>query len=283
MSPPVTANATIQAILARCIVEPAYLDELEVEQQLALSSVIDLDFDRMRKFAGFITKVQNNHLWDFIPLTRALLRFYNLEIEIFSKFRSTHQNLRSATKHDRIGRVREFISFLAGEVANYQCAAPGLADAFSHECAYFHLRNDATCHSSSNQASYGGNYQASDAIRPSVNGGIRVGYFDSDPLRIASLLSEGAFSPQKIVPFLLILGYWRPLGIDEIHVFQLSHPTAVVLSYIDGTRTIPEVITLAERTLAARIDVTEVEDFLQEAHSQRMLISDYGRMMRPCE
>src|SRR5262245_18804899 len=100
------STATVNSIIARCILDPPFLDALISNTEAALKGYdldeqeqrgfLSLDLRKIRYLAGFITKIQNHDVIAEIAQTHALLRHYDLELPVFSAYRETHQRMRPA-------------------------------------------------------------------------------------------------------------------------------------------------------------------------------------------
>src|SRR5690242_831076 len=123
---PRNSTSTVNSILARCFVEPGFLDRMasDVEGALrgydldeqSLSDFRELDIRRVRNIAGFITKVKNGHFRSALPGTTALLEYYAKEIEVFAEFNAIQRGWGSAADVSKRARLARFIQFLADRI-----------------------------------------------------------------------------------------------------------------------------------------------------------------------
>src|SRR5947199_10036579 len=107
----------IEEIIARCLLDPSFLASLHQNPAETLESygleesvrqqIESADFDKIQRFSGFISKIQHNHLWESFPTTRQLLRFYELELEIFTAYRP-YQLSAEVSMGSREQRTRSF-------------------------------------------------------------------------------------------------------------------------------------------------------------------------------
>jgi len=134
----------VDTVIARCLLEPGYLDRLRdgLDAELDLLRVDDatraelarLDVAQVRRFSGLISKVQHNDTWEQFPLTRALLKFYGMELEVFAAYRDRHLSLLGRGRLTREAKTFSFVSFLGDYLANSATdACPGLIDLLVHE------------------------------------------------------------------------------------------------------------------------------------------------------
>ena len=120
------STSTVNSILARCFVEPSFLDQMvsNVQSALrgyaldeqALSDFQKLDIGRVRNIAGFITKVKNGHFRSVLPSTTALLEYYAKEIEVFAEFNAIQQGWGSTAEVSKQARLSRFIRFVADRI-----------------------------------------------------------------------------------------------------------------------------------------------------------------------
>jgi hypothetical protein len=138
------STSTINSILARCFVEPSFLDQMssDVHSALrgyalddqALADFQKLDIGKVRNIAGFITKVKNGHFRGVLPSTTALLEYYAKEIEVFAEFNAIQQGWISTTEASKEARLCRFIQFLADRIqASRFEELAGLREVFLHE------------------------------------------------------------------------------------------------------------------------------------------------------
>src|SRR6266550_4698035 len=110
----------VNTIVARCLLEPYYLERFERDPRAEVAhleldeplrqELSSLDCQRVRRFGGFISKVQHNDLWDQFPYTRALLKFYGAELDTFAAYRGQHLSLGRAGRPSRETKIRSFLS-----------------------------------------------------------------------------------------------------------------------------------------------------------------------------
>jgi len=110
----------VNTIVARCLLEPGYLERFERDpraevahldlDESARHELSSLDCRRVRRFGGFISKVQHNDLWDSFPYTRALLKLYGAELDTFAAYRGQHLELVRAGRPSRERRTKSFLS-----------------------------------------------------------------------------------------------------------------------------------------------------------------------------
>lgn len=141
---PDLVNSDINSFVARCLLDPGYLDRLarNPHDEIAAlpvstgtrTAIAGLDFERVRLFAGFISKVQHNDLWDDFPCTRSLLRYYRVELATFADYRAHHLELARAGKPTRAAKTEAFLDFLESRLRRpVGPEYPGLLDVLTHE------------------------------------------------------------------------------------------------------------------------------------------------------
>ena len=146
-----TAPGVVEAIVARCLVEPAFLEAVRADAAGALAAYAlddvdraafrSADLGRLRQFSGFIGKVQHNFLWESFPATRRLLRRHGIELEVFARYRGLQlaPQARAATQDEKI---RRFLSFLEDDLAG-SGRYPALHMVMRHERALWEIRQAA--------------------------------------------------------------------------------------------------------------------------------------------
>ena len=266
----------VEEILARCLTEPSFLASLATNPGAALAAYpldaktraafVNMDMQRVRRFSGFIGKVQHNYLWDFFPAARRLLQRYKVEIEVFAEYRAIQllPELRAQKQSDKIRRFAAYLS-------NYAIKRPefiGLAAAVRYERACWELRKSkAALHAPPPlTAAVAGAATWADFLRlvPTPIGPLRIKSFDCDPARlVASILDE------------TFVGY--PTGTDRLFVLQLDPQDsllriseveelpALLLSLIDGKRSVRSVVAAARRRALAATPPQAFRAFFEEA------------------
>jgi hypothetical protein len=257
------------SIIARCLLDPEFLSRVSSDPATALAAYpLDertrrdfeaFDFGSVRSFAGFITKVQHNDLWESIPGTRSVLKYYGVEIETFAAYHPHHLRLR-ARRITRDEKVAAFLDFLEARLAREPSRRyPGLRDILVHERLQWEIRTALT-------AGVDGVGEASDGrggrferLVPVIRGALRVGSFEISPSAIASQLAAGRFEPSELRARRHCLAYWGDPEARELHVLEVDELTAVLLAEVDGCRSAGAVV----RRVARRLGVDAVSSRFQ--------------------
>jgi hypothetical protein len=270
------STASINSVLARCLVEPHFLDRLAADPAGALSQYdldrqtrsefLELDPARIRKLAGFITAVQNNQLWEMLPATRSLLKHFGMEVEIFSRYRETHQNLRSTPGVSREEKIFRFLQFLAAELeASNSPRLHELCNVFLHE----RLRWQAGCSLTRCPVDSRGPVVEEDRdtsmLYPVFVGWFRVGRFSADPLGIESQVLEGNFAGGSPSGSARLIGYWGDPVTRCVRLLDLDAPSAALLDLVDGRRTVRLIVQEIGHLQEFAIDLPDVWQFLWNA------------------
>jgi hypothetical protein len=281
------STSTVNSILARCFVEPSFLDQMvsNVQSALrgyaldeqALSDFQKLDIGRVRNIAGFITKVKNGHFRSVLPSTTALLEYYAKEIEVFAEFNAIQQGWGSTAEVSKQARLSRFIRFVADRIETGLFEGlVGLREIFMHE----RLQWQATAGFAEDVAAVpnrpmpGSFLPASredlDVLSPVVQGRLLVGRYDLDPLVIDSLIIQGRFSPEAITGGSRFVAYWGDPASRRVRCLDLDAATAVLLDYVDGERSVASISLEARNVLGPDLVEAEVKDFFWHAASMGM-------------
>jgi hypothetical protein len=264
---------TVNAILARCLVDPEYLEALAQDpagrvahlglDDATRAELAGLDWSRVRAFGGFITKVQHNDLWPVLPYTRALLKAHRREIAVFTAYRPTYLRLRAAGARQE-AKIHSFLSFLAEspEVA----ACPGLLDVAHHEYTRWlaegtRARSRETADPGYGLAMTGEAARSTARLVPFVRGWLLTVSFAVDPEATIAAINRGT-PLDGGAPAARWLGYWIRPTEDRIRLLELDATTVRVLDAVDGSR---DVASVARRS-GARIRI--VRDVLSAAQAQ---------------
>jgi hypothetical protein len=241
----------IQSVVARCLMDPDFLDSLRSNPRAALKSyeldphavsqIVAADLNKIRWFAGFISKIQHNHLWQLFPATRALLAYYKIELDVFAAYRGI-QLSPEVRQSDRDGRIAHFLEF----VKDYgsRKGFPALRVAAIHEQNLWELgkiayqkRHLAPIHSLSSLS-------WSDLLRliPRPNPTLRVISFPSDPGKLVECICAGHFQgklPRRSVHW---IAYVKDPRTARVRFLELNVFSTLMLSRMDGRHTIKSIM-----------------------------------------
>jgi hypothetical protein len=268
----------VEEILARCLTDPSFLTLLSTDRDAALRDYpLDArtraDFDhidvrRLRRFSGFIGKVQHNYLWEVFPATRRLLKQSGREIDVFADYRAV-QLSPSLRTESQSAKIRSFAAYLSNyAVQNPGCA--GLATAIRYEHICWELHQSVAVYRSRPSLS------AADIatspwpeflrLVPAAKGPLRIESFDCDPSRLVSRVLEGTFTGASVgKPDVFVLRLdpdsllLQTVAIDEL--------TALLLSCIDDKRSVRAVIAAARRRALATTPPQAFRAFFEDAQA----------------
>jgi hypothetical protein len=239
-------SGTVEGLLARLILEPAFLEKVRADRQSALAGYAPeagiaeaLDgenLERIRRFAGFIGKVQHNHLWDWFPATRLLLIHYEIELDLFTRYRAVQATpeWQRASRGDRVGKLLDFIADYAA--GNY----PGLGDVVRHERAIWQAASETRSGKEPGTDFRSVPWSVFQRMRPALEG-VRILSFGFDPTRLAASILAGEFAgkiPKGPRTTLAYLG--GPSG--EVRTLRTEEMSVFILGHVDGLRSVRRVI-----------------------------------------
>jgi hypothetical protein len=240
----------VNSIIARALVDTAFYAALASEPERTLAAY-NLDknaigeflhgnLDRINRFAGFITKVQNNFLWEFFPLSRALLRYYRLESKVFMEFRERHQELRCHALSREV-RAATFQSFLLEWAkCRVELVGTGLFEIAKHELLQLRVRIVALEKHSPPSEAIADSADSFWMLRPRKSRLFEAGSYLYDPIYIAEAMSRNEI-PRNLKPSPQTIGY---LGSQTaaVRLFEISPALAQILSLMNGNRTCGEIL-----------------------------------------
>jgi hypothetical protein len=271
----VSTHAGVEALVARCLLDPEFLRDAAVDGGAALTDrnlppellhdLAQLDLERVRQFAGFITKVQNNHLWKPFPFTRALMKYYGIEIETFAEFRGEHLALR-ATGASRDARIAAFADFL-DERLGTRGGLPGLRDILRHERIGLELTTAAAPADSRFAREHNGPAGYA-ALVPAIRGVLRVATFTCNPIEIAATISRGEPGAVELEAGPVCLAYVGGPEAQQLRVLEIDELTAALLVRVDGRCSVGAIATsVAGETQSAQLvaRVRPIFDAAQDA------------------
>ncbi|SRR6266849_3557911 len=280
-------NAVTTSILARCLLDAAFLEQMMQSPAAALegyaldekthTDFLTLDIKRIRNFAGFITKVQHNYLWESFPYTRALLKYYKMEIEVFAAYLERHLQLR-AEGVSRNQKIMSFMTFLSTYLASRDSSMfPGVREMLAHELMEWAIRNQLIAtvppqwQTPSVDLSMLGARQFGKMV-PLVCGALRVGSFTYDPLQIISHLKQGRFDPHTLSLHPRCLGYWGDSATQQLRILELDDISALLLSHVDGHSSIRTIVGRVTKQGPNGIRVSRFRPFFEAAFKEKLLM-----------
>ncbi|MFG2987314.1 hypothetical protein ACGFYQ_39795 [Streptomyces sp. NPDC048258] len=250
-------TAAVQQFLARCVVDPPFLVLARNDLQGALSGLdltgqerqefLSLDLNRVRTFAGFVTKVQNNTLWHTFPYTRLLVDHYGLDLELFSAYQAQHQCDR-ADQVDRTERTRHFAAFFPGWVASIGATRyPGLLDLFQHERLWFEQRLALQVAVPDqgrpvDPAILDRDARAADRLVPRIRGLLLIESFRHDPDRVIQALQTGRRTLADLTELPRLLAYWGDRDSLQLRIFEVDVHLCDLLDRVDGRHTLGQLL-----------------------------------------
>lgn len=278
-------SATINSILARCIVDTAFLNQLASDPATALrayaldpqiySDFLKLDVARLRHFAGLVTKVQNNGLWEHFPHTRTLLNYYRLDLEVFTEYRDTHLQNRQA-QLSRNQQIERFLSFLRKQLEPDYPRYPALREILLHEQLTWELRisfstgmHRPTAMRRSDISAL--NYAMFMKLIPIKPDLLRIERFSYDPLEIISKLTQEKFNSRALKEKPRWLGYWADGSSEQLRILELDQHVAMLLKEIDGCRSIRSLVRRAMKHSEAAVRPSEFRPFISLAFAEGLL------------
>ncbi len=280
------SNATVDSILARCMMDPAFLDHLASDPDTALkgyalepqirSDFLNLDTGRLLSFAGLVAKVQNNGLWEHFVHTRTLLNYYQIDLKVFVAYRHTHlQNRQSQLSRNQ--QIEKFLSFLWEYLESDQSFEyPAVRELLAHEQFTWELRllfsESEGLPSKARQIDFGSlRYRDFMNLVPIISGSLRVREFDYRPLAVISDLTEGQFDHQRLAPEPTWLVYWADYSTGQLRILELDQPIAAFLTQTNGRRSIRTLIQRVVKSTQSDLRPSEFRPFLQFAFQEGLL------------
>jgi hypothetical protein len=263
------ANARAMSFVARALVDTAFLDDsLAADSATAAGSIAPAPLDgrdlrRLKQFAGFITRVQHNFLWEAFPWTIRGLQYYGASLDTFTAYAATAQRLRraGASQDDKINAFTAFLEQRLESATDLCC--PGMSDIVRHERAIWTLRASRSRHargtrrpearSSAVRASSGFGRLAPAPARPFV-----VTSLQHDPLALIARLARNSARRQPIVstrtlPPVQDVLYSLDDASNRVTRAAIDAASAVLLCEIDGRRSVAAILRRAARRSGIRI------------------------------
>jgi hypothetical protein len=273
-----TSALQIQEILARCLAEPPFLDSLIADQEAVLTeysldanaraAFARTDLRRLRQFSGFIGKVQHNYLWDHFPATRLLLQRYRVEIDVFAEYRAIQLSPELGGEGPA-GKIRRFATYLSRYAAKRREFA-GLTTAVAFERARWELRqsiataNNRPASRPPVENPVGLSWSAFQSHIPVPIGPLRIESFDCDPSRLVASILDGTFTTYPRPRSRLYVLQLNPQT-SLLKIMAVEELTALLLSAIDGQRSVRSIISAIRRRALAATPPLAFRAFFEQA------------------
>jgi hypothetical protein len=281
-------SGVVNSILARCLLDSAFLQLMVRDPSAALEGyVLDeqtqadfltLNIDKVRNFAGFITKVQHNYLWESFPYTRALLKLYKIEIEIFVAYFPTHQRIRAEGRASKNQKIESFLTFLLAYLDSQEGSRyPGLREILLHESMLWEIGialrpSQLPKPLEGERAIVSLRPRQFGSVVPMVRGELRVGHFMYDPKQIITCLTQGHLALHQLPVQRRCLSYWADSATNQLRILELDDVSAALLSQVDGCRPIRTIIRQVMQDMHGRVHLTQFWPFFQAAFEQGLLM-----------
>ena len=271
------SSGAIEEIVARCLVDPAFLDSVRADPDSALAAYpLDAqaraafrtaDLARLRQFSGFIGKIQHNFLWDSFPATRQLLRRHGIEHEVFAHYRRLQlaPGSRAAALPEK---VRLFLSFLEGYLVEGG-RHPSLQAVMRHERAVWEVRQAAAtrpqARASVREVSFAGlPWRRFARLVPVINGPLRIEAFDRDPVALTARVLEGRAETRARRGARLLV-YWADPATQQLRTLAVESLPALMLSLVDGARSVGAVVAATRRRTLADAPPSAFRPFFEDS------------------
>lgn len=245
----------VHSVLAAGMADPELLEHWcsDLSSASALGArASEIDFERMRRFSGLVTKVRYSDLRSNFPATFRLLDAAGLSIELFASYAPRAAALRKAGLNSKSDKLSALVEFLSGWLILEEPVHALVWDVIRHEGAIFQIQTNA-----------GGSGQ------PTVIGDVTR---DSTPVRSAkAVVHRMTCNPVEAVRVVraggnldcipresAIYAYCATAGEGQIRIVKLDELSAFLMEAAEGTGTISEV---AEKLQESGVDL-EPEDLI---------------------
>jgi hypothetical protein len=277
-----TASGVVDEIIARCLVEPTFLDALHSDAEGALDgyalnaqerrSFQELDTGRLRQFAGFVGKIQHNFLWESFPATLKVLRHLGIELEVFAQYRPFQLSPESRNAV-QIQKIRNFLAFLDRYLTEHAQYAP-LHAVMRHERAIWALRQtdsvEVPVHIAQSASINGMPWAKMSQLVPRINGKIRIEEFQYDPIALTANVLNGIIGrwPRRRST---LLAYWADSPTGQLRTFAIDGVSALLHARIDGFRCIGSIVAAVRRQTSKSLPPQEFRPFFEGAASAGLI------------
>jgi hypothetical protein len=174
-----------------------------------LAAFQNFDFEPLKKFSAFVTKVQNNQLWQNFPITRALMRFYEIELNVFGEFVTTHLSLRRNHANAQ-EKLEGFVSFFVSYLEEHRSTMPfSISNAFAFEFQRFKLTpTRSTVCSQVRLLNEVPPFSALEIAKQYSVAPCTIAFHEIDPTQVDQLLESKSFCESKLSESNQYFIYW---------------------------------------------------------------------------
>jgi hypothetical protein len=209
----------VQAAIARCLVDPDYMNG-KVGGDNGAPPLPSLLLEDLRLFRGFITKIKHTQLRRIAPLTLRLLALYKLDIAFFSRIAAGFQKARSAAPVTATTLFRRF----ERELTDHLLYVP--ADVREHVGAM--LLHERRIWDAGRAMAY-----PDPALHPRLRPGVAVERFALNVLELATAMRTRPHTEPRVTAGDHFLLYQPAAG--AIRVEDIDALSGWVLSHLDGS------------------------------------------------
>jgi hypothetical protein len=235
----------VHSLIATCLADPALLAQLSARREGKESpsdelhiNAQQLDLEGIRLTAGFITKTRHNPLRKTIPWTLKTLKVTGLEILVFADYTGPFLARRKQGPLNEGERTRSFVEYLLSWLDPKDAAHRLVHDIASHETLIQEIRQavvvdqkwkpvDSDC--------------VSEDCIPHVRGILRINKTSCNPQKAIGFLKGETDKLSSLERKDYYFCYWRKDQSPSVQLLELDLVSAVLLSQINGQRTIREI------------------------------------------
>ena len=278
-----TAPGVVEAIVARCLVEPAFLEAVRARTPRALAAYALADADRaafqtadlgrLRHFSGISSARFSTISCGIVSRQPdGCCGRHGIELEVFARYRGLQlaPESRSAGQDEKI---RRFLSFLEDYLAG-SGRYPSLQAVMRHERAIWEIRQAAAAPSSRAE---GLQTECSHACRggitrlvPRVDGVLRIETFDCDPVALTDRVLADA-PPRRLRRRARLLVYWTDRSAAQLRTLTVETLPALLLSQVNGRRPVGSIVASIRRHSLAAAPPSAFRPFFEDAVGEGLI------------
>lgn len=274
------SNRAVTAVLARCLLGPEFQQAVSRDPRAALreyrlshdarSSFVRFEFDKLKSFGGLITQTQHNFLWETFPYSRALMKYYAIELSVFSSYRQLTE-LRKAGP-SRQEKIEGFTDYLKEFLLARRDGKPyaGLLEILLDERIRWELHEKVAMRSVRTQSpppALTGYSRELDRLIPEFPKNVRCAEYRIDPLRIGAALERRDFDPARLKPRLTRLVYRMDPATGQLSVFRATAAAWNLFQGIDGRRNVAVIL----RASTLNRPKSELRGYFESAYLGRLI------------
>jgi hypothetical protein len=275
----VKSNEVITSILGRCLIEPDFLTLAIEHPEQALSEynlqpsvyeeLLAFNFEKVHKFAGFITKVKNNNTWQSFLYTRMALRNFNMEAALFNYYFPEFMAYKSGRNVKYKDRLDHFYNFTKNFLNKRQDRASALClSLITHEQTIRKIKENIKSSRREVEEINSTNNTITASSIPHLNSYVFINNYKFNPFDLIALIdAKETLETPASGNFWLLYRYYN----QKLHISIQESSIGEILSLVNGKNSIRKIMHLMIQQANEQISLAEFLLFFENLFVQKII------------